>query len=163
MSHSRPQTGAPATPRRPRPARVGLTRLLVLALLLSLLGGLGCGRKLWPKPTLSEDVFSLTGLTGTRRASCLTVEAKVTGAADNLDGVTLLLAETGPDRNCPDCPFTPENRVEIDRSSPLFSLNGQDLRLQFCGLSPSPYRWRLVARNSFPALPPVVTPVLVLP
>lgn len=160
MSHPRRQT---APTGRALSDRAVLAGLVVPLLLLLLLGGGACGRKLWPRPVASEDAFSLSDLTGTRRGSCLAVQATVNGAADNLDGLTLLLAESGPDRNCPDCPFMPETRIEIDRSSPMLVLRGQDLRLQFCGLSPSPYRWRLVVRNNFPALPPVVTPVLDLP
>ncbi|NJB66807.1 hypothetical protein GGQ74_000447 [Desulfobaculum xiamenense] len=127
---------------------------LACAVLLS-----GCGRKAWPEPRLSDDVFAFENATATLEKGCITVNADVTGKADKIARVYLELSSA----DCPGCPFTPDRRIEFTRASADLRITADKLTLSACGLGNEPLMWRITAENIHSAIRGTATAVQMVP
>jgi hypothetical protein len=125
----------------------------ILFPMLCILLSTGCGKKVWPEPAAHEDSFSWENIESKIHDDCLTIHARLAGAADNLLRLELEL-ESGED-GCPTCPFTPTQVVEPAMDSPQIHRQGKAVTIRYCPIpAQKPFRWRLVGYNIFPVLPP---------
>ncbi|MFW6054331.1 MAG: hypothetical protein ACOC9D_00390 [Thermodesulfobacteriota bacterium] len=119
--------------------------------LIGLLIGLsliGCGNKKWPTVVAEEDTFSFERVTAVRKAGCVDLEARLSGAVDNLR--TIVLEMELLDGSCPDCPFQPQERFYLEPSAPQIKREGSTFWISHCGLGlDTSYRIRLVGLNEF--------------
>lgn len=137
-------------------------QILLPVLALTLLATAGCGVKMWPAPSESEDSFTLSSVEGRRVGECLKVIVKVDGAYTNVDNLSLQFqAEgSGPGEGCPTCPFFPAIRKEFTPGSEGIQSEGSTFVFSECGLDPAKsYRWRVVGRNVYDALGVVISDV----
>ncbi len=140
-----------------------LKRNLLLAVLaVFLLGATGCGVKIWPAPTKSDDIFTFASVEGRRVGECLKVVVRVDGAHQNVDNLSLQFQAdgSGPGEGCPTCPFFPAIRKEFVPGSEGIQSDGPTFVFSECGLDPAKsYRWRVVARNVYDTLGVVISDV----
>lgn len=140
----------------------GARTALLLAILLGLLALCsGCGKKAWPTAQTGEDAFGLESVLARKADGCLEVEARLSGAAQNLQSVVLILEAL--DTPCPGCPFQPTRSIELPLSSPQVRLQGNVLRLSFCGIDPQKaHRLKLEAANVYAGIAPVRSDVVLV-
>lgn len=118
-----------------------MRNLLSVALVAILISSTSCGNKSWPRPNLEEESFSFAQVQGRRQGKCLLVNAELQG---NTGSVRALSLQIESPEGCPDCPFTPEQRIEYLPGDPQLLLKNNVLSLSYCGLDPDQqYRWRL--------------------
>ncbi|HAS88506.1 MAG TPA: hypothetical protein DCS48_04270 [Desulfovibrio sp.] len=137
-------------------------QMLLAVLTLMLLATAGCGVKMWPAPTQSEDLYTFTFVEGRRVGGCLKVVVKVDGAFKNVDNLSLQFQAdgSGPGEGCPTCPFFPAIRRDFTPGSEGIQSDGSTFVFSECGLDPSKsYRWRVVGRNVYDALGVVISDV----
>jgi hypothetical protein len=121
----------------------------------------GCGKKAWPTAQTAQDAFVLEKVQARKAEGCLQVEASLSGAAQNLQSVALILEAL--DAPCPGCPFQPSRSIEIPLSSPQITLEGGALRLSFCDIDPQKaHRLKLEARNVYAGIAAVRSDVVLV-
>lgn len=135
-----------------------MRNFLLAALLVSLAASASCGNKQWPRPNLEEESFSFARVQGRRQGKCLLVNAELQGNTESVSALYLQIEAPG---GCPDCPFSPEQRIEYLPGNPQFLLKDGILSLSYCGLDPDrQYRWRLTGATRLRPGDTVAGPVM---
>ncbi len=125
--------------------------LFVLIGLLISLSLAGCGNKKWPTVVAQENTFFFEQVTAGRETDCLNLEAKLSGAVDNLRTIVLELEPL--DDSCQECPFQPTERTYLELSAPQVKREGSTIWISHCNLTPDrSYRVRLLGLNEFPGI-----------
>lgn len=133
----------------------------IALLLLALLVAAACGKKDWPSVQDEKEAFAWQAITAEQEGSCLTVSARLTGAAQNLASVVLEL-EAAQDL-CRECPFQASRRTVYPLSAAQVKQEGLRLWLSHCGLEKGRrYRLRLLGRNRFSGMEAQISQVVVL-
>ncbi|KAB1443816.1 hypothetical protein [Pseudodesulfovibrio senegalensis] len=125
-------------------------RCIAFICCLFLVSGCALGKKEWPSADKGEDTFTLSVINGQRSEGCLVVNVQVKGAVDRLAYVNVQFEPVGnePGQGCPDCPFMPRRTMRFSRGDPGFDLEGNRLRISYCGLKPAmEYRFRIIGVN----------------
>jgi hypothetical protein len=142
-----------------------LLRLGALCLLLAVL--VGCGRRAWPEPKVSEDRFRWRAVTAQRMGECVVVDCELAGAWKNVESLRLMLEPIGdgPGDGCATCPFVPRITRVYSLSAPEVRRDMNRLVITVCGLEPGKtYRVQLLLNNTYHILQPVVSePLLAAP
>ncbi len=108
----------------------------------------GCGKKAWPTPQAGQDAFGFEAVEASKAEECLQVQARLSGAAQNLQSVVLILEAL--DEPCPGCPFQPSRSIELPLNAPQIRLQGKNLDISFCDIDPKKaYRLKLQAENIY--------------
>lgn len=116
-------------------------RNLLLLVVIGLASTLACGNKQWPRPELAEESFAFTKVNGQRQVQCLLVSAEITGNTESLKTVSLQIEKAD---GCPDCPFSPDRRIEYLPGDPRFLIKDGTLSLSYCDPDlEQMFRWRL--------------------
>ena len=137
-------------------------RFQLLAALLLLAFAAACGSKAPPSPQVSEDMFRLTNAHGAIVSGCIVVEAKIEGNAAMLDYFSLQIEDMTLD--CPQCPFSPQHRVEFARKDQRVRYRDDKVQINYCDISGArSYRFRLLGHNRIRSMEPAQTPVLPRP
>lgn len=141
---------------------MGTRSALVLSVLLAITAFCcGCGKKAWPTAQTGQDAFGLESVQARKAGGCLQVEARLSGAAQNLQSVVLILEAL--DAPCPGCPFQPTRSVELPLSAPQIRLQGNTLRLSFCDIdSQKAHRLKLEAANVYAGIGSVRSEVVLV-
>lgn len=118
----------------------------------------GCGKKAWPEPKADAERFDFKDVSAEIKDGCLSIKAFIKGKRENLAKLTLELAESGGDGDCPGCPFVPQSKIDVPMDAPNLKIGGPRLALTHCAIKPGVnYRWRLIAGNAYPGVSPIVT------
>ena len=111
----------------------------------------------------SEDRFAWRLVTAERQGGCIVIEARMTGAYQNLDYVSVQLEPLGSDAGCPECPFNPVRILDIGRDSANFEEIGPYVRLVVCDLEAGrAYKWRILGHHALRGFRPVFSEVQTL-
>ncbi len=118
----------------------GLVMLLVL--------GAGCGKKVWPEPEADDERFGIKIEEARLEDKCLHITSRITGNYRNLAGLTLEVEESGVP--CPGCPFMATSSEVLSPGSDRVNLDGDFLQFSYCRMDPEKYnRIRLTGVNVF--------------
>lgn len=132
--------------------------LLAAMMVILFVSSVSCGNKKWPRPNLEEETFSFAKVQGRRQGKCLLVNADVQG---NIGAVRRLFLQIEAPDGCPDCPFSPDQRIEYLPGDPQLLLKNSILSLSYCGLDPDrQYRWRLTGATRLQPGDTVAGPVM---
>lgn len=134
-----------------------LIGILTLAFCAALLGG--CGKKAWPEPRQSDDVFAFENATATLENGYLNITADVSGKWKKIAHVYLEISGA----ECPGCPFAPTERIEYTTASKELTLAGGKLRLVVGGFGDKPLLWRIKADNVHTSIRGAETAVQMVP
>lgn len=144
--------------------RLSLAQLILVMMTLSFFSGCALGKKEWPDPQEREDRFALELLVGERQEACLHLEIAVSGAISRMYRASIQYEVVGGSdgEGCTGCPFVPRDVAHFTRGQQGFSLNGNNLILDFCDLDPSKqYRFRVAGKSELPTSPLVYTDVYI--
>ncbi len=127
-------------------------KALVLVFLLLILG-VSCGKKKWPQPNASQELFSIKIARCTRKGKCVRIKSRISGATQNLKGVALQMEELEATGSCPTCPFRVGRTFNLVRRDSELKIKGDILLVRICKLEKGhTYRFRLVGKNIHPEL-----------
>ena len=133
-------------------------RSFFLAALLTVFAVTGCGKKMWPKPVIDEEMFTLRETGAQLAENCLQVKTKITGNTDNLDHLVLQLEYD----QCPSCPFLPQEEHIFFLSTPGLKKTKDQITITLCPSTKTPERIRLVGYNRYRQLPPRISAILTI-
>ncbi|MDR2727263.1 MAG: hypothetical protein LBC10_04640 [Deltaproteobacteria bacterium] len=136
-----------------------LDRLVRLTLPLLLIGVLcACGKEGPPVPRDQHNMFAWGEATADFAGYCLVFAGQLNGAYENANIFALEL-EAGTDDICLNCPFRPDEFLELTPDSAEEGL----FIFQYCPTTMADtYRWRLIAQNALQSLPHAVSPVKIV-
>lgn len=118
----------------------GLIMLLVL--------GAGCGKKVWPEPEADDERFEIEIEQARLEGECLHVQARLIGNYRNLAGVILEVEESVVP--CPGCPFMATSSEVLSPGAQEVHMDGDLLQVSLCGFDPEKYnRVRLTGVNVY--------------
>ncbi len=129
------------------------------SLVLLLILGIGCGKKVWPEPDAEEEKFSLHIEEVVLEDKCLYLTAEIRGNQRNLAGLVLELEKS--EIPCPGCPFLVSESFAPALDSPEVHLQDCRIKIVYCFIdSRKYYRIRLTGRNVFPEIQDVRSNVI---
>ena len=118
----------------------GLVMLLVL--------GVGCGKKVWPEPEADDERFEIKIEQARLEGECLHIQARLKGNYQNLAEVTLEVEESVVP--CPGCPFMATSSEVLPPGAQEVHMEGDLLQVSLCGFDPEKYnRVRLTGVNVY--------------
>ena len=130
-------------------------------LLLCLVMIIGCGKKVWPEPDVSEEKFALEIKEAKLVDQCLQLKIYIKGNDANLSRLTLELEQVGPQGDCPACPFQVHQKVFFNVNAPQIMRKGHELYIRYCQIKKNTaYRVRIKGKNIYPILPEVVSNIV---
>jgi len=136
----------------------------MLVVVLVALAGCALGKKEWPAAQKSEDAFNLELTLADRQARCLMVNVAVSGAIERLYSASIQyeVVGDGEGEGCIGCPFIPRDAVHFTRHEKGFYLQGNKLKLSFCGFDPEKeYRFRIAGKSELSTAPLVYTDIFI--
>lgn len=137
-----------------------MRRFLSVLLLVLVASSQACGVKKWPAPVSGEDALAWGEAVSFRDGACLDFLGTVQGDMDNVETIVLLIESRTLSRHCPQCPFDPGKRVDLNLSDSRLEVSGNRIRFDYCGLDPYRYvRWRVYMVNTFTSLGWTQTPL----
>ena len=118
----------------------GLVMLLVL--------GAGCGKKVWPEPEADDERFAIEIEEARLEGNCLHIQARLSGNYRNLAGVNLEVEESVVP--CPGCPFMATSSEALPLGAEEVRRDGDLLQVSHCSIDPEQYnRVRLTGVNVY--------------
>ncbi len=131
---------------------------IVLFVLLIMTVTTACGKRGAPIPQDAINMFTWQGSTAELTTQgCLQITADMKGATHNVE-MFMLEIEADNEAICRDCPFLPNERVQIEAVTAQQHDEITRYTFQYCPqTSAISYRWRLIAQNVFAALPHALT------
>ncbi len=121
-----------------------------------------CGVSAWPQPVKGEDTISFAQVRADRQEGCLIISLQFKGDIRNVDTlfISYQAVGEGPGEACPTCPFNPRDSLVLESGDPARREQGSTIQVTLCNLSPDKvYLWRAAARNRYPSLGTVMSPI----
>jgi hypothetical protein len=89
--------------------------------------------------------------------ACIAFTGSFSGAYRHFSGIRLELQTLRSVDDCPGCPFTPDEIVELSPSEAGFNPNNGTVAFSYCPRKTAPmYRWRMVGINEYNRMPHAV-------
>lgn len=121
--------------------------ILLTALACLVFSGCTLGFKKWPQPQEQQDAISWHAVTPQIAGKCLIVEARLSGAFENLKSVRLMVQPL-TEAACPECPFHPVTTMTYAPGDPDFESVGPWMKMYLCPVVPdTDYRLQLEVQN----------------
>lgn len=131
----------------------------LFALALLLVSPAGCGKTGDPSPRRATRSFVWQEVNVNPAGACLDIQAVMSGVYSNLESVQLEFADVA-DGDCPGCPFTAKEQVQVPDLNKSFNSTTGELRFSYCPRVQAPaYRLRLVGVNIYDTSRHAVSPV----
>ena len=125
------------------------------AMFLCLLGLLGaCGKTGYPVPPDKSRAFTWESTDAQPAGACIAFTGSFNGAYQHFNGIRLELQALSSLEDCPGCPFTPEEAVEIPPRDSGFNADDGTVAFSYCPRKSAPvYRWRMSGISEYSNLP----------
>ena len=138
---------------------IRLLRLAGLCLLpLCLIAVLNaCGKTGNPTPPHSARSFTWAASNAEGVGACIDFTGSFSGAHRHFNGIRLELQALTGINDCPGCPFTPNEVVELSPKDAGFNLDDGSVAFSYCPRKSAPvYRWRMVGISEYNRMPHAV-------
>ena len=142
--------------------RIAISRLLRLAafcfLPLCLIIMLhGCGKSGPPVPPDKSRTFVWKENNAEAAGTCIAFTGSFSGAYRHFNGIRLELQALKSINDCPGCPFTPDEVVELSPRETGFNPDDGSVAFSYCPRKPAPvYRWRMAGISEYSRMPHAV-------
>jgi len=113
-----------------------------------------CGKTGNPVPLDNTRSFTWAATNAQGVGACIVFTGSFSGAHRHFNGIRLeLQALTGID-DCPGCPFTPHEVVELSPREAGFNLDNGSVAFSYCPQKSAPvYRWRMAGISEYNRMP----------
>ena len=125
-----------------------LAVLCALALCAAAMGG--CGKTGSPVPPDKLRTFSWQESNAEPAGKCIAFTGAFSGAYKHFNGIRLELQALRNLEDCPGCPFTPDETVELSPKDAGFNPNDGSVAFSYCPRRSAPvYRWSMAGINEY--------------
>jgi len=117
----------------------------------------GCGKTGYPKPPESARSFAWERSNAEAVGNCIFFSGSFSGAHRHFNGIRLELQALASIDDCPGCPFTPNEVVELSLRETGFNPDNGSVGFSYCPRTPAPmYRWSMAGMSEYSRMPHAV-------
>jgi len=116
-----------------------------------------CGKSGPPVPPESTRSFAWTATRAEGLGGCIIFTGSFSGAHRHFNGIRLELQALTGINDCPGCPFTPNEVVELSPKDAGFNPDDGSVAFSYCPRKSAPvYRWRMAGISEYNRMPHAV-------